>query len=1048
MLTRPVIVALSGFLMSAVVTHAQTLEILHRFGQNSPPERPRAALLEATDGFLYGTSLEGGPSNHGTLFRMSRAGQVMVLRRFVYASEGWRPDTPLIQASDGSIYGTTRSGGPLQSFRGGGTVFRLDPDGSFHVVHAFGAAGDVAGPGALMQGSDGNFYGIADNYTNASGIGSKGAVYRMTPAGVVTVLHVFAGGAADGDAPTSLIQGTDGFFYGTTRFGGPPSTGVPLQGPGLVFRMTSAGAVTVLHTFGPAPAPATPAGGLIQGRDGHLYGTTEIGGSSNRGTVFRLTTSGVLTVLHSFTGVTGEGAGPEATLVQTTDGTLYGSTAAGGLESTVFRLATDGAVTVVTAPELCTGTGPRVSRTADDTIVIATAYCGSAGLGSILTLSGASSITTVHTFLPSHEEHTGSTPVVQRADGTLFGASCSGGRFGSGTAYKLAPSGTLTTLHAFYRPTDGACPEGLSFGRDGYLYGTTRNGGTFDSGTAFRLSPDGVLSVLHNFVVAEGTLRRGLLLATDGHFYGAAATGGASDLGTLFRMTTAGNVTVLHAFTGGSGSDRDGRSPFDPISQASDGYIYGSAGDTVFRVSLDGTYQILRRGLSLATALVEGIDGALYGVALEYSGTPNSLVACGKLIRLSTSGADTTLAALECAFVRAFGVTYDLTVLPDGSFAAIVERTGAAVVHESRLERLMPNGTRQAVYTFDTAIGESAGPLLLGSDGYLYGSFRGGGIAHGGRGGYLFRIRMTPPPPVRLSRGDFDGDRKSDVALYRPSTGYWYLRNSSTGFRVGAGNWIFQWGAAGDVPQPGDYDGDGLTDIAVYRPTTGQWFIRYSSLRYAVSRYGYFEWGSLGDTPLSADFDGDGRTDIGVYRPTSGDWFLRLSSHNFAAGAGPWIFQWGGAPGDIPKLGDFDADGKTDIVVYRAGEWFIRYSSRGYDPAQLGYYAWGAEDDATFLADFDGDRRSDLVVYRAGDWYLRLSTRAYEVGAGDWHFHWGSPGDEPKLLDVDGDGRTDITVYRPSTGQWFIRYSSQAYHEINFGYIEWGATGDVTLPEH
>lgn len=327
---------------------------------------------------------------------------------------------------------------------------------------------------------------------------------------------------------------------------------------------------------------------------------------------------------------------------------------------------------------------------------------------------------------------------------------------------------------------------------------------------------------------------------------------------------------------------------------------------------------------------------------------------------------------------------------------------------------------------------------------------------------YFFTVSALNPPnessnsseaSIVLSpaagRSDIDGDNQSDVIIYRPTGSRWYSRNSGSGYAIGAGNWVFQWGAAGDIPLQGDFDGDGKLDPTVFRPSTAQWFIRYSSLGYDPNQPGYYEWGGLNDTPITGDWDGDGRTDFGVYRSSAGSWFLRLSGQNYTARAGDWIFQWG-APGDLPKIGDFDADGRTDIAVYRTGSWFIRYSSLGFDPNQYGYYGWGAGADTPIVGDFDGDGRTDIGVYRAtaGGWYLRLSSENYTVGAGNWIFNWGAPGDEPKLGDFDGDGKIDITVYRPSAGVWFIRYSSLAWSSAQYGYYEWGAGGDQALPRN
>jgi len=297
----------------------------------------------------------------------------------------------------------------------------------------------------------------------------------------------------------------------------------------------------------------------------------------------------------------------------------------------------------------------------------------------------------------------------------------------------------------------------------------------------------------------------------------------------------------------------------------------------------------------------------------------------------------------------------------------------------------------------------------------------------GGGADDAFVARFGLATQVPHVRGDFDGDGKADVAVFRPSIGTWFIIPSSNPTSAA----VRQWGTAGDIPVPGDYDGDGKTDVAVYRPSSGTWFVvpSGSPLNFIVG-----QWGTSGDIPVQGDYDGDGKTDLAVFRPSSGTWYIIPSSNPSA----PIVRQWG-TTGDIPVPGDYDGDGKTDIAVFRpsSGTWYIIPSS---NPSAPIVRQWGTTGDMPVPGDYDGDGKTDVAVFRPslGMWFI-VPTSNPSVPILQ---QWGTTGDIPVPVDYDRDAKTDIAVWRPSNGTWYIIPSATP---PNFTVTQWGANGDVPV---
>ncbi len=374
-----------------------------------------------------------------------------------------------------------------------------------------------------------------------------------------------------------LVQATDGKLYGTTEFAG--TCGGSEYG-GTVFKMTASGAMTVLYNFCGGAAGYNPNGGLVQASNGLFYGTNTSGGAYGgvTGTIFKITSQGALTTLVSFDGA--DGQDPIASLVQGTDGNLYGTTEGGGAY----------------------GGGPYSN-------------------GTVFKMTLAGSLSTLYSFDGSDGSQIGT--IVQGTDGNFYGTATSGGTYGSGRVFRITPTGApdLTPIYDFCSQpgcVDGANPYGLVLGSDGNFYGAAEAGGNANAGTIFKITPSGELTTIYSFCSAsgcsDGESPDAPIQGSDGNFYGATSAGGAYGYGTVFELTPGGALTTLYSFCAQAGCP-DGAYPVDGLVQDTNGIFYGTAvtGGSVSYTCAPGFFGVPGCGtiFSLSTGLVPFVQPRL-----------------------------------------------------------------------------------------------------------------------------------------------------------------------------------------------------------------------------------------------------------------------------------------------------------------------------------------------------------------------------------------------------------------------------------------------------
>ncbi len=710
------------------ITPAGQLTTLYSFCSQSGCTdgiEPWAGLVQATNGNLYGTTIEGGTNGAGTIFEITPAGQLTTLYNFCSLSgcaDGAVPYAGLVQATNGNLYGTTVDGGVNGDY---GTVFEITLAGQLTTLHGF-AYSDGASPYAgLIQASDGNFYGT----TQEGGSTGYGTAFGITPAGQLTTLHSFA--LTDGAFPYGGLAEDNGNLYGTTYFGGtqyngtifslpvgldklpgkqtssrkteaninthrpgltgandlglrrkgaadffshlpdlPGAAGVRLSDdvavvpgpPGSKVRIPElAGAVagpmrvmtaaagknnkkkslgqslSTLLNFDGANGAFPAFASLVQGTDGNLYGTTEGGGTFDQGNVFKVTPGGTLSTLYTFCSQANctDGAEPYAGLVQATNGNFYGTTSEGGANGaagTVFEITTVGQLT--TLHSFCSLSGctdgfepyAALVQGTDGNFYGTTLFGGANDEGTVFKITPGGTLTTLYSFCSQSGCSDGEAPyagLIQGTDGNFYGTTFYGGASFGGTVFKITPSGTLTTLDSFC--TQSACTEGLEplaglvQGTDGNFYGTTAFGGTNGEGTVFKITPSGTLTTLYSFCsqsgCTDGIQPEAGLVQAGGNFYGTTYFAGPNGYGTVFEITPAGQLTTLYGFGLTDGGFLEGG-----LVQGN-GNLYGM---TVFGgTRLDGTIfslPLAQQGLSLSCPTLTAQVGVAYNSALTASG--------------------------------------------------------------------------------------------------------------------------------------------------------------------------------------------------------------------------------------------------------------------------------------------------------------------------------------------------------------------------------------------------------------------------------------------
>lgn len=712
---------------------AQSIGIVHAF--QTLPAQPVGELLELAPNLYLGASRRGGAYDLGTVYALFRRADATWGTYVVhsFSADDGTPASGVIRASNGHFYGTTENGGAMRQ----GAVYRITSAGVFATLHSFTDAEGRYPLSPLVEGPDGFLWGTT---TNFGPTGAHGTIFKMTPSGTLTVVRALTEATGSGML-SALVRGADGRLYGATPYGGDPS-----GFGGVIFRITTSGSLTVLHQFSSNEyGPKWIRAGL----DGNIYGVIRSGGAVSSGLFFGITLAGAVTYIRSFVRVDpGDVWFPNGAPLQRPDGAFYGVAEGSGppfqnSSGGVYRMTLTAAPREIGSFGGSFGTYGTGLIAASDGALVGTTQLGewppSAGRvyspGAAFRISSTEPLTHLYAFGADTARHPAGA-LTEGPDGRLYGTTCRGGRYNLGTVYRLDGTGP-TTLHSF-SGDDGACPmSGVTFGVDGAMFGTTVFSVNSPYGRIFRISADTTFTVLWQPPAESWRyLFAAPTTGPDGALYVTASGVYGGGPGGVLRIADNGTVTEFAEMVAGV----SGWWPVSALTLANDGHLYGTTAEPnggIYRLTPDGTVSGVHMFPTPASLAFR--SGVIQGMD-------------GRLYGSVTQSGGATLGA-----VYASTLTGDVTILhefqgPDGvlpwgelleastgRFLGVTYGSGnpAADPFGSIFE-VTAEGGFATVHSFSSLDGANPlGSLMRASDGSIYGTtYRGGPLG----GGVIFRI--------------------------------------------------------------------------------------------------------------------------------------------------------------------------------------------------------------------------------------------------------------------------------------------------------------------